>query len=283
MISKKRRNSIKRCVKKSLRRRMMSGGTTRTEIFKRNIRKSHDFEMYLTGGKEAAVLNATSSNLIPLTYFVTPSVSLETPDVLSAEPRSKRKGGGLADKMEFETFRLINLQERGSHAHSLVLFKSRAITTNPEQISIFECNGKGTLSEIRVLMPDPSKSDGSLMDITSVYFSPLSPQLCINFGSTNYNPGYCGIFGIIAMVFFRHCMQTSTPEEWIRKWQIFLNYMSRRILGEPPSHGGFGTLFASRVLEIIDVQPNSTKGFKAAEKQIIDEIEEAVLSMEFKK
>jgi hypothetical protein len=277
MISKKRRNSIKRCYKKkkSLRRRMMSGGTTRTEIFKRNIRKSHDFEMYLTGGKEAAVLNATSSNLIPLTYFVTPSVPLTAPDVLSAEPRSKRKGGGLADKMEFETFRLINLQERGSHAHSLVLFKSRAITTNPEQISIFECNGKGEQSEIRVLMPDPSKSDGSTKDITTVYFSPLSPERCINFGSSSYNPGYCGIFGIIAMVFFRHFMKTSTPEEWIRKWQIFLNYMSQRILGEPPSHGGFGTLFASRVLEIID----ASKGFKAAEKQIIDEIEEAVLSM----
>lgn len=81
------------------------------------------------------------------------------------------------------------------------------------------------------------------------------------------------------MVYFRHCMKTSTPDEWIRKWQIFLNYMSQRILGEPTSHGGFGTLFASRVLEIIDANPNSPKGFKDAEKQIIDEIEEAVLSM----
>lgn len=275
MISKKRRNSIKRCYKKSL--RIMQGGATRAEIFKRNIRKNHDFETYLTGGQAVAVLNATSSNLIPLTYFVTPSVPLATPDVLSAEPRSKRKGGGLADKMEFETFRLINLQERGSHAHSLVLFKSHAITTNPEQISIFECNGKGKQSEIRIMQTNPK--DGSAHDITQTYFSPVSPTYCINYGSTSYNPGYCGLFGIIAMVFFRHCMKTSTPEEWISKWQLFLKYMSQRILGEPPSHGGFGTLFASRVQEIIDVQPNSQKGFKAAEKQIIDEIEEALETM----
>jgi hypothetical protein len=109
--------------------------------------------------------------------------------------------------MPYESFRLINLQSRGSHAHSLVLFKSRAITTNPEQIAIFECNGQYTQSEIRVIHtyhPDADADDepGTVYDVTQNYFSPISPKVCMNYGNDTYNPGYCGIFGIIAMVFW---------------------------------------------------------------------------------
>jgi len=110
--------------------------------------------------------------------------------------------------MPYESFRLINLQSRGSHAHSLVLFKSSAITTNPEHIAIFECNGQYTQSEIRVIhtyLPDADATDepGTVYDVTQNYFSPISPKVCMNYGNDTYNPGYCGIFGIIAMVFFR--------------------------------------------------------------------------------
>jgi hypothetical protein len=123
--------------------------------------------------------------------------------------------------MPFDTFRLINLQQRGNHAHSLVLFKSRAIKTNPEQIAIFECNGQLTQTEIRVTHTHPppkeytdSDSDddsdeysddetGTLYDVTQNYFAPVSPKTCMNYGNDKYNPGYCGIFGIIAMVFHR--------------------------------------------------------------------------------
>jgi hypothetical protein len=109
--------------------------------------------------------------------------------------------------MPYESFRLINLQSRGSHAHSLVLFKSRAITTNPEHIAIFECNGQYTQSEIRVIHtyhPDADADDepGTVYDVTQNYFSPISPKVCMNYGNDTYNPGYCGIFGIIAMVFW---------------------------------------------------------------------------------
>jgi hypothetical protein len=123
--------------------------------------------------------------------------------------------------MPFESFRLINLQQRGNHAHSLVLFKSRAITTNPEQIAIFECNGQLQQSEIRVIHTSPppkeytddsdSDSDsseaedepGTVYDVTQLYFSPISPKVCLNYGNDKYNPGYCGMFGMMAMVFFR--------------------------------------------------------------------------------
>ena len=75
---------------------------------------------------------------------------------------------------------------------------------------------------------------------------------------------------MIAMVFFRHYIKTSTPEEWIRKWQLFLDYMKQP--DEPSTHGSMGTLFASKVQEIIAKHPNSKKGHQAAEKEIMDEI-----------
>jgi hypothetical protein len=118
--------------------------------------------------------------------------------------------------MPYESFRLINLQSRGSHAHSLVLFKSRAITTNPEHIAIFECNGQYTQSEIRVIHtyhPDADADDepGTVYDVTQNYFSPISPKVCMNYGNDTYNPGYCGIFGIIAMVFWGGMRPPTTP------------------------------------------------------------------------
>jgi len=186
--------------------------TSRTAIFQKSTRKNQEFERFISNGQEAALLDATTSKYIPLSYFVTPA---DTASAASSEPvaatttrRSSRHSHGLADKMPYESFRLINLQSRGSHAHSLVLFKSRAITTNPEQIAIFECNGQYTQSEIRVIHtyhPDADADDepGTVYDVTQNYFSPISPKVCMNYGNDTYNPGYCGIFGIIAMVFYR--------------------------------------------------------------------------------
>jgi len=191
--------------------------TSRTALFQKSTRKNQAFERFICNGQEAALLDATTSKYIPLSYFVTPadttassaSASASEPAAsASATRRSSRQSHGLADKMPYETFRLINLQSRGSHAHSLVLFKSRAITTNPEHIAIFECNGQYTQSEIRVIHTyhpnaDADDEPGTVYDVTQNYFSPISPKVCMNYGNDTYNPGYCGIFGIIAMVFFR--------------------------------------------------------------------------------
>ena len=179
--------------------------TSRTALFQKSTRKNQEFERFLSNGQEAALLDATTSKYIPLSYFVTPADTATAPATTTR--RSSRNSHGLADKMPYESFRLINLQQRGSHAHSLVLFKSRAITTNPEQIAIFECNGQYVQSEIRVIHtyhPDADATDepGTVYDVTQNYFSPISPKVCMNYGNDTYNPGYCGIFGIIAMVFW---------------------------------------------------------------------------------
>jgi hypothetical protein len=298
--------------------------TSRTALFQKSTRKNQEFERFLSNGQEAALLDATISKYIPLSYFVTPadsasaSASTSEPAAVataSATRRSSRHSHGLADKMPYESFRLINLQSRGSHAHSLVLFKSHAITTNPEHIAIFECNGQYTQSEIRVIHtyhPDADATDepGTVYDVTQNYFSPISPKVCMNYGNDTYNPGYCGIFGIIAMVFFRgyrpptaelrsidqgvsptpsgeigcggpvgaeaEMTTTEASENWIQKWKQLLKYMRQDIPDEPESHGCMGTNLAARVQEIIAAHPSTVTGHQQAEEEILREIKQAL-------
>ena len=258
----------------------------RAALFQKSTRKNQEFERFLCNGQEAAVLDATTSKYIPLSYFVTPHTTASphpnpyttTSSEASAVGgrTSSRHAHGLADKMPFESFRLINLQQRGNHAHSLVLFKSRAITTNPEQIAIFECNGQYVQSEIRVIHtyhPDADADDepGTVYDVTENYFSPISPKVCMNYGNDRYNPGYCGIFGMIAMIFFRGFRPPTTDggeERWIRKWTQLLKYMRQYILDEPKCHGCMGTNLAAMVQEIIAAHPSTATGHQNAEKEI---------------
>ena len=245
---------------------------SRTAIFQKSTRKNQEFERFLCGGQEAALLDATTSKYIPLSYFAGGSAP------------QRRRTHGLADKMPFESFRLINLQQRGSHAHSLILFKSRAITTNPEQISIFECNGQYTQSEIRVIHTSPpprrdtdtdtddtdSEEDdepGTVYDVTEQYFSPISPKVCLNYGNDKHNPGYCGMFGIIAMVFHRKWAAKSSSS-WIKKWTELLKYMRQEIPDEPACHGCMGINLAAQVQEIVAAHPSTATGHKQAEKAI---------------
>jgi hypothetical protein len=271
---------------------------SRTTLFTKNTRKNQEFERFLCDGQEAVLLDATISKYIPLTYFVTPHTA-------TATATATRRTHGVADKMPYESFRLINLQQRGNHAHSLILFKSRAITTNPENIAIFECNGQYTQSEIRVIHTShPSKEytdtdePGTVYDVTEHYFSPISPKICINYGNDKHNPGYCGIFGMIAMIFFRGFRPPTTggkgkgkttfnyndddndddddaaSHRWIRKWTQFLKYMRQEIPDEPSCHGCMGTKLAARVQEIIASHPSTITGHQNAEKEIKREIKQ---------
>ena len=267
----------------------MPSSPQRVSLFQKSTRKNQEFERFLCDGQDSTVLNATTSKYIPLSYFVTPATA-----TASATRRSStRHAHGIADKMQFESFKLINLQQRGSHAHSLVLFKSRAITTNPEQIAIFECNGQYTQSEIRVIHTDPNDETGTAYDVTENYFSPISPKVCLNYGNDTYNPGYCGIFGMIAMVFFRGVAPpngattfdrpvggedppTAEGQRWIRKWKKLLEYMRQDIPDEPESHGCLGTDLAARVQEIIAAHPSTTAGYQQAEEEIIRLLKQAL-------
>jgi hypothetical protein len=283
--------------------------TSRAALFQKSTRKNHEFERFLCDGQEPAILDATTSKYIPLSYFVTPhtqtaAAATEESVVGGRNPprrTSTRNAHGLADQMPFESFRLINLQQRGNHAHSLILFKSRAITTNPEQIAIFECNGQLQQSEIRVIHTSPppkeyTESDssedsedsdssedepGTVYDVTQLYFSPISPKVCLNYGNDKYNPGYCGMFGIIAMIAFRGVARPVAAEghRWIKKWTQLLKYMRQEIPDEPECRGCMGTNLAAQVQEIIAAHPSTATGHQQAEKEIIYEIKQAIRTM----
>ena len=257
----------------------------RNTLFKKSTCKNQAFERYLTQGQEPTLLDATRSKYIPVTYFTTstitqlnsspPTASSSPPTASPSPPRHHSlRVSGKADSMPYESFKLINLQKPGKNAHSLILFKSRAITTNPQNIGIFECNGQYTQSEIRIISHD---DEGAVADVTHAYFSQISPKLCINYGNDTYNPGYCGIFGIIAMVFFRGVRPPTTEgERWLQKWKQLLKYMRQDIPDEPESHGCLGIALAAKVQEIIASHPSTATGHQTAEKEIMREIKRAL-------
>jgi hypothetical protein len=192
--------------------------------------------------------------------------------------------------MPYESFRILNLQKTGKNAHSLILIKSKAITANAANIGIFEPNGQYTQRELTIV--DHSEQQEELRDVTQQYLS-ISPKYCINYGNNKHNPGYCGIFGIICIVLFRHYTSSTTststptsskssspkPNRWLQKWESMLEYMRQDIPDEADSHGCLGVSLAAKVQEIIATTTKSSSSLAAlqeTEKQIMKEIKKCI-------
>jgi hypothetical protein len=103
----------------------------------------------------------------------------------------------------------------------------------------------------------------------------------LNYGNDKYNPGYCGMFGIIAMTAFRGVARPVGAEgkRWIKKWTQLLKYMRQEIPDEPECRGCMGTNLAAQVQEIIAAHPSTATGHQQAEKEIINEIKQAIRTM----
>jgi len=211
--------------------------------------------------------------------------------------------------MEYESYRMINLQKPGGHAHSLIMIKSKAIKENEANIGIFEPNGQSTQREFDIVdteshhhphstphTPPPHSTQHqetvaggrnphqetvaggqtTPQDITPQYLS-ISPRKCINYGIDSYNPGYCGIFGMILIMTFRNYKSKKDTGRWLRKWKLLLEYMRQEIPDEPSSHGCLGVSLAAKVQEIIAAAtPASPAAFQKAEKAIIKEIKKCI-------
>jgi hypothetical protein len=143
--------------------------------------------------------------------------------------------------MPYESFRIINMQHRGGNAHSLVLIKSHAIRTNMYNIAIFESNGRNGFCGIRILDDHHGGAN-----VTRAYTS-ISPEYNINYGTNTYNPGYCGIYGIICVVAFRH-YRSKSGTLWLTKWKKLLAHMGQCI---DRNAGCMGVELAARVQEIV--------------------------------
>jgi hypothetical protein len=228
---------------------------SRAALFHKSAGKNVEFERYLTSSEPAPmkfndiVIDSTRGYVItlPLSYFI------------SNKTTTNRRANGKADAMPYESFRIINIQHRGGNAHSLVVIKSRAIRSNPHHLAIFESNGRNRFCGIRILddhatlqtkskskIKSRSKPQSTLKNVTKAYTS-ISPEYNINYGTNTYNPGYCGIFGIICVVAFR-CYRSKTGAVWLAKWTKLLMYMSHCI---DRNTGCMGVELAARVQEIV--------------------------------
>ena len=225
--------------------------SSRVAVFNRSANKNSEFERYLTlsepDSNSAITIDSTRNYImtLPLSYFIS-------------------KGGrtrGKADAMPYESFRIINAQHRGGQAHSLVLIKSRAVKTNPHHIAIFESNGRNKYCGVRII--DDHKNKKSMKNITKAYTT-ISPEHNINYGTNTYNPGYCGIYGIICIVAFRH-YRRKTGSLWLIKWKKLLAHISKSI---NPNAGCLGVELSARVQEIIATTPS----YACAECEIVTEI-----------
>jgi hypothetical protein len=230
----------------------MHSQSSRVTLFKKSASKNHEFERYLlssepqsqqTQSQTVITLDSTRAYVmtLPLSFFVSAT--------------SGKRNKGKADTMPYESFRIISVQHRGGNAHSLVLIKSRAITTNPHSIAVFESNGRNGFCGIRIL-DDHAKP---LKNVTQAYTS-ISPEHNINYGTNVHNPGYCGIYGIICIVALRH-YRSKTGALWLAKWTKLLMYMSRCI---DRNAGCLGVELAAQVQEIIATNTS----WSCAEKEI---------------
>lgn len=220
---------------------LMQMTLSRNELFKKSGMKNFEFERYLISSEPSCfssgfiTIDSTRSYVItlPLSYFVSNRATM----------RSK----GKADGMPFESFRIINIQHPGGHAHSLILIKSHAIKTNPHNIAIFEPNGRNKYCGFRILDDHHHRDKTKPMKNVTKAYNVISPKFNINYGSNTHNPGYCGLYGIICVVAFRH-YRSSTGANWLSKWKKLLAYMSKSI---NINVGSFGVQLAAQVQEII--------------------------------
>lgn len=229
--------------------------SSRVALFKKSANRNYEFERYLISSEPTSimkvddiVIDSTRADVItlPLSYFISKDKST----------RSK----GKADTMPFESFRMVNLQHRGGRSHSLVIIKSRAIQSNPHHLAIFDSNGRNRFCSVRIL----DDHNNSMKNVTKAYTT-ISPEYNINYGSDTCNPGYCGIFGIICIVAFRH-YRSKTGTLWLAKWKKLLAHMSQCI---DPNAGCMGVELAARVQEIIAFTPSHS----CAEREIAAEIQ----------
>ena len=232
---------------------------SRAALFKKSANRNYEFERYLISSEpnsiikvDDIVIDSTRSDIItlPLSYFISKDKST----------RSK----GKADPMPFESFRMINLQHSGGRSHSLILIKSRAIQSNPHHLAIFDSNGRNRFCSVRIL-DDHNKQ---MKNVTKAYTT-ISPEYNINYGSDTCNPGYCGIYGIICIVAFRH-YRSKTGTLWLAKWKKLLVHMSQCI---DTNAGCMGVELAARVQEIIA----STPSHSCAEREIAAEIQACLI------
>tara|TARA_Y100000389_G_scaffold204201_1_gene255536 strand:+ start:26651 stop:27448 length:798 start_codon:yes stop_codon:yes gene_type:complete len=148
--------------------------------------------------------------------------------------------------------------------HSVILVKNKFLEKG---FAIFDANGyvNGPRDEPYV---DTDNHPFYIKSKDSTYelFDPVSPQRPLNRGEDSVNPGYCGIFSIIFMVYFRN---TSDLNGWDRSWVNFVNTI-REPFVKKTSSDSIALQLAAEVQLIIK---NNTS-YSSMEVQILEKIKQ---------
>ena len=160
------------------------------------------------------------------------------------------------DSMKDDEIIVLNIQEKGANAHSNILVKNKFLTNG---WSIFDPNGQKNLPY------HITTNENRDIKITSKYVE-VSPSDTINYGSSSINPGYCGIFGIIFMTYFKN---NNTNPNWVKNWQHILRLMEKQ--HTPTSLGSYGVDLAAQIQHIIN---SNLEGSPKIEQLILEAIVE---------
>ncbi len=158
----------------------------RVQIFQKCKPKMPELENYVSGGNKEYKIDVASNVNVPLSYFI-----------------GRGEGGVFGSMKDGTVAALINVQERHD-AHAVVFVKSKFLKHG---WALFDPNGSKNLP-FKII-------DRSGKNVTDEYIQPNITN-SINYGSESINPGYCGTYGLIFMIFLRfHINNSNWVEEWI--------------------------------------------------------------------
>tara|TARA_Y100000992_G_scaffold300584_1_gene269525 strand:+ start:1672 stop:2430 length:759 start_codon:yes stop_codon:yes gene_type:complete len=163
---------------------------SRLQIFQKCNPKMPIIENFVSGNPEYK-LDVASSENIPLSFFI------------------GRGEGGVFGSVKNGPTAIINVQEKHG-AHAVIFVKSKFLKNG---WGLFDPNGSRSL---------PFKIIHKGENVTKDYLEPNIP-FPINYGSDSINPGYCGTYGVIFMIFLRFNI---TNNNWIQEWINILNKFS---------------------------------------------------------
>jgi hypothetical protein len=128
----------------------------------------------------------------------------------------------LAGPLKDGGMQIMSIKEKGNNKHSVILFKSQFL---PDPgFAIFDPNGYA-IDRGKASFPLQINLNGK--NVTSHLVDTLSVAT-LNYGTAVANPGFCGIFGIILMIYFK---AVNTQENWVQNWQAFVRCLSQNGLG----------------------------------------------------
>ena len=229
------------------------------QMFKKCNKKIPEFEQYLTG--------ESSRNQQPIHPRVDGFRRVQTNNNIYFTPehgKSSRRRRGIVDNMSDDSVRVLNYDE-GREAHAVIIVKNQYL---PEKWSFFDANGiDGFKDNILVFVDDDD------YDVTD-NFLVATPETAFNSGyyyrspkekkekkparelPDDINPGFCGIFGIIFMVFYNN---NKTNPKWVSMWHGICDCFLTTYTHDKRGKYKYALVVANKVLEIVNKNIKSTQ------------------------